>query len=422
MFDARKFFRIIVGVVLSVAIGAGLMIFVYALPNERVVKNIQADLSLYAREDIAPKWGRSEHSHLDYFTEAIMLDEASHPVDGVVRTAMLNPRYRFTDGERPVEVLIQTMNGDMSGVEEVFYSRYWHGYLTVLKPLLMLFKVNHLRMLLSYAVFITFVVALISCQKILGTAHALAFAAVAMVLNLVSVSLSFQYQTVYFITVAAMIIMLKKNRRLQDDGRYPEFFAAVGIMIAFFDFLTYPIFSVSMLLVLWHVLNPSSRPLKSMGSLLMAWGVGYGGMWSGKWIVSDILTGHGTIASAVNQVSTYVLLNDTLSNQNWDITLLSAIRRNVSTFGDGPIKIFLFVAIILFVRFLFKHRHIITRRLSLPYLLPATLPFVWYAAISGHSHIHAFFTYRSLAATLFALTCMVIEILSEDSFRRRRDD
>ena len=49
--------------------------------------------------------------------------------------------------------------------------------------------------------------------------------------------------------------MLKKNRRLFDGGLYTYFFALTGILIAFFDFLTYPIFSVGMMLIFWYVLN-----------------------------------------------------------------------------------------------------------------------------------------------------------------------
>jgi len=40
------------------------------------------------------------------------------------------------------------------------------------------------------------------------------------------------------------------------------------------------------------------------------------------------------------------------------------------------------------------------------------LPFVWVALASGHSHIHAFFVYRGLAVTVFALTCAAMEISS----------
>ena len=420
MFDLKKFLRIIIGVALSVLIGAALMIFIYALPNERAVENIREALPLYEREGNYPSWALGEHSKLDNFTDAIMLLEVIHPTTDLIDAAMLNPRFGLTQEEKPVEALIKILRGDSDGLSEIIYPRYWHGYLVILKPLLLLMKANHARIFLAYGVFVLFVAALLLCQKILGTAHALALAAAVMILNLVSLSMSFQFAPIYFITLTAIIFMLKKNRRLFDDDSYNYFFAAVGILIAFFDFLTYPIFSAGMLLSFWYVLNRRellaekiSVVLKMMSGLLISWGVGYVGMWSGKWIVSQILTGYETFANAIHQVAVYSRVENDLANVGWQITSLGAIQRNIAVLGHGPIRIFLFAAIIFLLYVLIVRRRNLSRRKILPYLFPAALPFVWYALASGHSHIHAFFTYRGLAATVFALACMAIELFQK---------
>ena len=420
MFDLKKFFRIIIGVVLSVSIGTGLMIFVYSLPTERVTKSVRAGIELYEREGNYPSWALGEHSRLDNFTDAIFLLEATHPVKDVVESAMLNPRFGLTADENPVGALIQVMHGDSTGLSEIIYPRYWHGALLILKPLLMATQVNHARILIAYADFILFVVALMSFQKILGTRYALTFAATVMTINLTSVSMSFQFSAVYAITLSALIIMLKKNRRLFDDELYPYFFAAVGILTAFMDLLTYPIFSVGLPLTTWYLLNRQtlsekfSRTLKFMLGLLTAWAIGYGGMWSGKWLVAKILTGRDVLSDAMHQVMSYTQMNDALTAAGWQITSLAAVQRTIAVLGHGPIRIFIFAAIIFFVYKLIRCRGKIsmTPRKFLPYLLPAALPFIWVSLASGHSHIHAFFVYRGLSVTVFALTCAAIELLS----------
>lgn len=422
MFDLKKILRIVIGVALSVLIGAGLMFFVYALPNERVVENVRAGLPLYEREGTYPSWALGEHSKLDNFTDAIILLEVIHPKSGVVESAMLNPRFGLTHDEKPVDALIKVLRGETDGLSEIIYPRYWHGYLVILKPLLMTAKVNHVRMIIAYADFILFVVALLLFRKILGTRYALTFAAAVMTLNLVSVSMSFQFTTIYALTLSAIIFMLVKNRRLFDGGFYEYFFAALGVLAAFMDFLTYPIFSVALPLTLWYLLNRRalrkknlSSVLLSMTGLLTAWGFGYGGMWSGKWLIAQILTGRDVLSDALGQVMSYAQISDALAAAGWQITSLDAVQRNIAVLGHGPIRIFFFAAIIFFVYELIRRREkiLLTPRKFLPYLLPATLPFVWYTLASGHSHIHAFFTYRALAATVFALTCMAFEILSE---------
>ena len=417
MFDVKKFLKIIVGVALSILIGATLMIFVYALPNERAVENVRKALPLYEREGNYPSWALGEHSKLDNFTDAIMLLEIIHPPGDLINSAMLNPRFVSSGEEKPVDALIKVLRGDTDGLNETIYPRYWHGYILILKPLLLATQANHVRIFLAYGIFILFVVALLLCQKILGTPYAFALAGAVMILNPVSLSMSFQFAPIYFITMTAIIFMLKKNRRLFDDELYIYFFAAVGILIAFFDFLTYPIFSVAMLLIFWYVLNRRElfkeklcAILKMMTSLLIAWGIGYGGMWSGKWLVSKILTGYDTFSNALVQVASYTRIGDNLADAGWQITTLGAIQRNIAVLGHGPIRIFLFAAIIFLLYIFFTRRKFFTPRKIFPYLFPAALPFVWYAVLSGHSHIHAFFTYRGLAATVFALVCMSTEI------------
>ncbi|MBQ7453887.1 MAG: hypothetical protein IJS69_02375 [Selenomonadaceae bacterium] len=424
MFDTKKFLRIVIGVVVSVVLGSVLMIFIYALPQDRVVKNVVEGLHVYEQEGNYPSWGSGEQSKLDNFTDAIMLMEAVYPTEDVVRSAMLNPRYGQARDEKPVDTLIKSLRGDLSGLTEINYSRYWHGYLVILKPMLMAAKVNHVRMLMAYADFILFVVALLLFQKILGTKIALAFAAAVMTLNLVSVSMSFQFSSIYVVTMFAVIVMLKKNRRLFDDELYPYFFAAIGIVVAFTDFLTYPIFSVALPLTVWYLLNRRqlrkknlSCVLKMMTGFLISWGIGYAGMWSGKWIAAQILTGENILLNGLHQVMVHTQANDDLIRDGWQLTLFSAVPRNIAVLGHGPIRIFFFAAIIFLVYMLIRNRRkiFITPRKILPYLFPAMLPFVWYLVASGHSHVHAFFVYRGLAATVFALVCLSLEIFSENT-------
>ena len=414
----KKFLKIIAGVALSIFIGAALMILTYSLPTERVVQNVREGLPLYEREGTYPSWALGEHSKLDNFTDAIILLEVTHPIKNTIDSAMLNPRFGLRQDEKPVDALIKVLRGDTTGLHEIIYPRYWHGYLAVIKPLLMIMKVNHLRMLLAYADFILFVAALMMFQKFLGRVYAVAFAAAVMVLNLVSVSMSFQFSSIYIVTLTAIIFMLKKNNRLFGDDLYNYFFAAIGIIVAFTDFLTYPIFSVGLPLTVFYLLNRRellkknlAHVLKLMTGLLISWGVGYVGMWSGKWLISQILTGHETFTDAIHQIFVYSQINNALTQAGWQISSLGAVQRNIAVFGHGPIRIFIFVAIIFLLYFLIRYRNVLTRRKILPYLFPAALPFVWYAVASGHSHIHAFFTYRGLAATVFALFCMMIEIL-----------
>ena len=106
----------------------------------------------------------------------------------------------------------------------------------------------------------------------------------------------------------------------------------------------------------------------------------------------------------------YTRLSTALAEAGWQISALDAIRRNIAVVGHGPIRLFIFAAIILLVYLLIRHLRKISLTRALPYLLPAALPFAWISLAAGHSHIHAFFVYRSLAATVFALICAAMAL------------
>ena len=126
MLSPKKFFKIIIGVALSVVIGAALMIFIYALPNERATENIREALPLYEREGNYPSWALGEHSKLDNYTDAIILLEVIHPTTDSINAAMLNPRFGLTQDEEPVEALIKILRGNSEGLSEIIYDNKFY--------------------------------------------------------------------------------------------------------------------------------------------------------------------------------------------------------------------------------------------------------------------------------------------------------
>lgn len=52
---------------------------------------------------------------------------------------------------------------------------------------------------------------------------------------------------------------------------------------------------------------------------------------------------------------------------------------------------------------------------TLPYMLVAATPFVWYKLTENHSCIHSFFTHRDLAVTIFATACILVDLSRKES-------
>ena len=144
-------------------------------------------------------------------------------------------------------------------------------------------------------------------------------------LNPVSLAMSFQFSTMLYIMSVMIVCMLRNFDDWEEKQRYMQMFLVAGTVTAFLDFLTYPFVSLGIPLVVFLMMRQKRGGLRTMaegGELLLStgvsWGIGYGGMFLGKWFVGWLLTGINVPAEAMHQA---VLFVSTLS---WLSVLLTS--------------------------------------------------------------------------------------------------
>jgi len=221
--------------------------------------------------------------------------------------------------------------------------------------------------------------------------------------------LSMQQACLPYLTMLGSLFIVKAK---DVEERYYKIFFWIGVSTAFFDLLTNPIIGLGINLLLFLCLYPSDlkENFKRVFVASIVWGIGYVGMWSGKWIVGSILLGKSFMMDAIHSL---------LFRINGDIPWEDA-----TTFVLMPSKViyanyvhFMNLAVILSLMSLFiywicnilKRRNMyIDKRLSLPIITVGLFPFLWYSVVMNHSYIHApIFTSRNLSITLFAIAIMV---------------
>lgn len=266
-------------------------------------------MNIYQREGNYPSWAPGKASaQLDNFTDSIMVRNAIFPGTGnLIEDAMLNPKYSYR-GASQTDSLLKELQGETENREVSCYARYWHGYLLYLKPLLILRPIKDIRMLngtlqLLLAFYLFWLI-----SKKMDSKYSWAFLLSYVMLNPVSLAMSFQYTSMYYIMMLGSIYMLKKWNTDWFSGKYVLFFTTMGTLTAFFDFLTYPLVSYGIPMVLMLLLSNQEKLLdKKITGIHMvvkgavAWGLGYSGMYIGKWLMSWLLTGHNTLMEASGQ-------------------------------------------------------------------------------------------------------------------------
>ena len=170
------------------------------------------------------------------------------------------PSPMFASGQSDLDIYTDhkmyerlTANEDMTALESAMdaqgYPRYWHGYLTVLKPLSIFFTYREIRYINMFVVNILLAVVAIMLYKHTerGWGNACAYVAAATSIFVLVVPISFQYMASFtgmLLMTLAVILNYKKMR----IGMVEMFFAC-GMCINFMDFLTYPIVTLGVPLI-----------------------------------------------------------------------------------------------------------------------------------------------------------------------------
>ena len=395
------------GLSLLAAILAGVLLLtaVYALPTARMRHNVSISLPYLLSEGDRYQWAPSHTgTELDGFTDAIMLSNAIYEAEGSpLHSALVNPRMEFTPGDSvPVDSLSRYAQGAEDG-REVTYARYWHGYLVFLKPLLLFFTPSDIRLLNMTVQMILAAVLLALSYKRGGLRLTIPLGAALLCLNPISTALCFQYTDVYVLTLVFGCLLLWRRT---DEKKYGcLLYLWLGIGVGFFDFLTYPVVSLGVLLAMELTISIDSL-WKKIGRMALnstAWAVGYGGMWAGKWVVASALTDQNVILDALQNISGRT--SSTAGEEAVDI--FSVLWRNAQNYVNVQ-TLFLALVLVGLIGYLVigkKYRFHLTASTLVPLLLCALYPIGWYAAVKNHSMIHAYMTHRDLAVTVMALVC-----------------
>lgn len=387
-----------------------LLVLVYSIPTERMQKNMKDSVAIFESEDNYVRLMKHNNSQLDNYTDGIMLLTASHPNSDDIWNAAINAE-RYKTAPTPAETIIEVYGNDeteMSEIKTTAYARYWHGYLLFLKPLLFLFEYGQIREIMMFVQIFLFGTILLLLSK-RNKKMILPFFIFWIFLNPVSTMLSLQFNTVLIITFLTTLLMLVLEERIetQEVFFWEVFFMIVGAVTSYFDFLTYPLVTLGVPLVLWITLKMQKKlmaNIKNIFGISVFWGIGYAGLWGLKWLIGELITGKSVLSDAVEQV--VYRTSDKVSDKV--ITFSKLLHELLSSMRQYTWILLVLIIGIYFIWQLVKIKKI-RINMIITYAVIGMFPFVWFYVLKNHSYGHHWFTYRTLAITVFAATsCMML--------------
>ena len=398
-------------VAICVAVGFALLLAAFALPTEPMRENALASQDVFAREGSYPMARTlGVDAKLDNFTDSMMLVQAGYQApETTLLQRTLNVYRPFPHGNRGAAGVYAESLAAPAPAPQSNYGRYWHGYLAVLKPLLSLFTYEQLRVVNAvWVALLGLIVAALMWRRGLRR-YILPFVVTVLLFDPVATAMNMFYTQVYAVTMLACIAILSGWNWLRArTGRLLLLFTLTGCLTSYLDLLTCPLVSFGVPCVLCLCLSaPDWKDgLKLVLTALICWGIGYGGMWAGKWVLAALLGGEN-----IGLLETLRLRSSAAGASNPLGAIAVIVKRLLVHLRVPMLALALLLALVLAVLFL---RHSPLEKLKslawLPWAAVCLLPFVWITFTQNHSYIHRWFVYRLLAICVFGGLCLLARL------------
>lgn len=433
----KNIFKYIIIYIILIVSFVGTLTLAASFSSEKIYKNVKTSSEVLLKEGnrlVKEIIYRNQNMQFDNYTDALMINTA-YSIDSrqplysafVARKNYIpevtTEIYEDSVGElkssskykyhNEVGELNDLVNGEK--VESFEYGRYWHGYLIILRPLLVLFNINQLRIILTILLAILAIILSNLISKKINFLIGIIFLIGLLSVEYFYLGYSLQGIFVFIIMMLTSIIISSKYNKIKSFGLI---FFITGMLTNFFDFLTVPIVTLMVPLIVYFLLKQREEALdiKTIFMVIIkysfAWGIGYGLTWLTKWVLVDILFDKNMISVALNQV----LYRSTAKTSVNVYNMYSVINKNLEYISATLIISILCTWLVINLKVLLKKHRIVKQNKEevltklLPYFVILIVPFGWYALLQNHSYYHAFFTYRNLIITNICFNIIIAEI------------
>jgi hypothetical protein len=390
------------------------MVLSHTIPKEYLAKNVKKSALTIQNEGLYPRFFNFKLYQLDNYTDALMLNLAvSVDSKKPLEAAMINNYYNsgnFWDLAKDTEMVA---DGNTSTFQTDSYGRYWQGYLTILRPALCIFDHGKIRIINYILLFSLLAISAFLIAKRISIKVMVVFLLSLLLINFPIVPMSMQFSTVFYIALTSIVIILYNRNKFNIQDNFLILFFTIGGFTSFLDFLTVPIVTLGLPITIF-ILSSDIPKQKSLlvikGSLV--WGLGYGLIWSSKWIIGGAITGVDILKDAMEweAVRTSNLYKGTemtipaIFNFVWQ-----GINESNFLWMFYLVISLLILALAIFP-LLLKSKATLIENIYL--LLIVSMVPVWFIVLKNHSMEHGWMTWRAIVVAVFAGMLFIANTIS----------
>lgn len=382
-------------IVLMVLMGFALVLGGYLLPESKAYqKNKAESTQILLEEGAYPRLFGWCLSNLDNFSDSMIIQELNYSgTESALEKSVMN--YYMADADGNPWGALEAEEGQKA--EQNSSSRYWNGFLPFVKLLLYFMNLKGIR-IFNYIVqtILCCMNAILLFRKSKGTAYAYALSVLLM--NPAVIGYNMFFSIIYYLVNITVLLVLCLNVDIEWK-KLSYFFVIVGGLTSYLDMLSYPLLTFAFPMAVLCFLAGADSTEKRKCCLILEnvifWGIGYLGVWVGKWIFGSLLTGKDLFGDAVGKI----LLRTSHDVKGDNFNIIEMFCRLMFNFAKNPVIILAAGAVIWFGVILLKRKNYKSDLKSfLPFLFIILISVCWLGVKANHSYLHRWFVYRELAA------------------------
>lgn len=395
------------------------------IPQKFIIDNLKESVEYYKTKSGIQRRGLNRESEtLHYYADSMLLNimyfiDTDNATESVMEAKFY--KYRFYDSNGDFIDAIEKNKETNSQ-----YIRYWHGSLSVLRPLMTVLNIEQIYIVFNIIFWILFILLLVILLKKYKTLAIVFIISSAMIMLHITPNCIEYIWTVLIMLITSIISLLiekKGNKKL-----YAMYFLS-GIITCYLDFLsteTLTILVPVLLVILVRYKEERINGLKDVCKFLiisgLLWFAGYSLMWFAKWILASIV---------LNIDAMEYVKDNAMTRINWNSKREITFNMYLKTLYKNIIKIYplnkafdnkniiAVFALILEIVILLKFISIAVQKIKkdkiskegyikVVLLLIATIPYLRYIVLLNHSYYHSFFTFRAQLPSLIAIIFIMI--------------
>lgn len=414
--------------IIMVILGMFLLIVTANISKESIEENVKESAQILLEEGdskMTPSfvWNSKyqndkvfQHNH----TDAIMINivysvDTNNILEGIMKArrnyipGVTQTIHKDTNGNlmfygnfsMPNELLL-TVNKNPE-IPSYEYARYWHGYMVILRPLLVFFNITQIRVILFAILgFLIFLLILKIFRKfniILGILVLLAFVG----MNFFAWGAVIQGMLVMII---ALFVTVLVAYGIIDDLNINMALFITGICTAFFDFLTTPLITFLFPVLIYNLFDEEDRTVKdtimNLISYGFAWGCGYVLFWGVKWLLMDAMYNTNILSLSFEQII-FRIKGTTAGGISKNIGA-KALNNNIDMCFNLVCLSVIIIGIVMFIINVIRYGKVYLQDTKkIVYCVCIVLPILWMVIFANHSAQHYHFTYPTLLISVLGV-------------------